>query len=179
MRKLSTNELNRLSVHQFKVAEKLPIVVVLDNVRSLLNVGSIFRTCDAFLVSKIYLCGITGTPPNREIQKTALGSTESVAWEHKPDALLWVQELKQQGYTILAVEQTEGSMPLHAYQYTANEKVALILGNEIKGVDQAILDIADEALEIPQFGTKHSLNIAVAAGIVVHSLALQCIGLEQ
>lgn len=175
MRKLSTNELNRLTTYQFRQADKLPIVVVLDHVRSLLNVGSIFRTCDAFLVEKLYLCGITGTPPHREIQKTALGSTESVAWEHHDDTLLLVSTLKQNGYTILAVEQAQGSLPLQEYAYDPGTKLALVFGNEIRGVDQAVLDAAHVSLEIPQFGTKHSLNIAVAAGIVIHTLALQCI----
>jgi tRNA G18 (ribose-2'-O)-methylase SpoU len=169
------NELNRLTADQFHQASKLPIVVVLDNVRSLLNVGSIFRTCDAFLVEKLYLCGITGTPPHREIQKTALGSTESVAWQHYEDTLLLVNTLRQSGYTILAVEQTEGSIPLQAYTCQPSTKLALVFGNEIRGVDQAVLDVADVALEIPQFGTKHSLNIAVATGIVVYNMALQCI----
>jgi len=153
MRKLLNEELNRKTIDEFKSATKTPIIIVLDNVRSLNNVGSAFRTADAFLIEAIYLCGITGTPPNKDIQKTALGSTETVAWKHFANALDAVHELKQNG--------------------SANEKLAIIFGNEVKGVQQEVIDVSDGVLEIPQAGTKHSLNIAVSIGVVVWDLFLK------
>jgi tRNA G18 (ribose-2'-O)-methylase SpoU len=166
MRKLKITELKRLSPEDFKQTEKLPVIVVLDNVRSLHNVGSVFRTSDAFLIEAIYLCGITATPPHAEIHKTALGAENTVEWqyfEHTPDAVL---QLKQKGYRILAVEQAENSVSLDKFQLE-NHRYAIILGNEVKGIDQKVMDCCDACIEIPQFGTKHSLNVSVAAGIVI------------
>jgi 23S rRNA (guanosine2251-2'-O)-methyltransferase len=167
MKKLSLGELGRLSIDEFKEAEKLPVSVLLDNVRSLHNVGSAFRVSDAFGLEKLYLTGITGTPPHREIHKTALGATESVAWEYfeKPEEA--VQQLKQKGYTIVVVEQTDGSMPLQEFQPVTGKKYCLVFGNEVNGVSEEVILQADVALEIPQTGTKHSLNISVCLGIVV------------
>jgi tRNA G18 (ribose-2'-O)-methylase SpoU len=166
MRKLQMEELNRLSVEEFQEVEKKNFCLILDDVRSMNNVGSAFRTADAFLVEKIYLCGITGTPPHREIEKTALGSTESVAWEHRTDIVELINELKQKGYTVLAVEQVEKSKMLTDFKPLASEKYAFIFGNEVFGVNDAAIAAADHCLEIPQFGTKHSLNIAVTVGII-------------
>lgn len=159
--------LQRLSVESFRTADKWPIVLVLDNVRSALNVGSIFRTADAFLLEKILLCGITAQPPHREILKTALGSTDSVNWEYMPSTETAVSELKTQGYQVFAVEQTTQSIWLQDFRPVADGKYAFILGNEVDGVSQNVLSMCDGVVEIPQFGTKHSLNVAVAAGIVV------------
>ncbi len=159
--------LDRLSLAGFRAAEKWPVVLVLDNVRSALNVGSIFRTADAFLLEKILLCGITAQPPHREILKTALGSTESVSWEYLAATEQGVAELKTLGYHIFALEQTTNSVWLHDFQPISGEKYAFVLGNEVEGVGQATLELCDGVIEIPQFGTKHSLNVAVAAGIVV------------
>lgn len=170
MRKLANEELNRKSLEEFRGSSKTPVVVVLDNVRSLNNVGSVFRTADAFLLDRIYLCGITGTPPNKEIQKTALGATESVEWIYKTTTLEAVSELKQKGYLICAVEQAESATLLHEFIPEKGDKVAVIFGNEVKGVEQVIVDKADHVIEIPQVGTKHSLNIAVSVGIVVWDL---------
>ncbi|MEO6037377.1 MAG: RNA methyltransferase [Saprospiraceae bacterium] len=167
MEKLSMAALNRLSVEGFRTAEKMPIVLVLDNVRSGLNVGSIFRTADAFLLEKILLCGITAQPPHREILKTALGSTESVAWEYFDNTESAVIALKTAGYRVMAVEQTTQGVWLQQFQPVSGEKCAFVLGNEVDGVGQASLSLCDGVLEIPQFGTKHSLNVAVAAGILV------------
>lgn len=170
MRKLLNEELNRKSVDEFKQASKTPIVVVLDNVRSLNNVGSVFRTADAFLVEAIYLCGITGTPPNKDIQKTALGSTDTVAWKHFSSTLDAVVELKKNGYKVYAVEQTESAIMLNEFVPQKGEKLAIIFGNEVKGVQQEVIDASDGVIEIPQVGTKHSLNIAVSAGVVIWDL---------
>jgi 23S rRNA (guanosine2251-2'-O)-methyltransferase len=167
MRKLLNDELERLSVEAFKEATKIPVVIVLDNVRSQNNVGSVFRTADAFRLSGIYLCGITSTPPHREIHKTALGATESVHWEYWEETTAAVVALKKRGYRILSVEQAVQSIPLEHLVLSAEDKVALVLGHEIRGVDQRVVDLSDQCIEIPQFGTKHSLNIAVAAGIVI------------
>ena len=167
MRKLSMEELNRLTVADFKNTQKFPLTLVLDNVRSLHNVGAAFRTADAFAVEKIWLCGITGRPPQREITKTALGSTESVAWEYAPTTPEAVQHLKAAGYTVVAVEQTTGSVPLPAFQPAPGVAYALVMGNEVFGVDDEVLALCDAAVEIPQFGTKHSLNVSVAAGVVL------------
>lgn len=169
MRKLKNEELNRLSLEEFKKAEKIPMVLILDDVRSLNNVGSAFRTADAFLLEKIYLCGITGQPPHREINKTALGATESMRWEYHKNSPEVVRKLRDEGYTILAVEQVDVGVPLQHY-FPSTQKLALIFGNEISGVKEELLHLADEILEIPQYGTKHSLNISVSIGIVVWDL---------
>lgn len=166
MKKLKNEELNRLTVEEFKNLKKIPIVIVLDDVRSLNNVGSAFRTSDAFALEKIYLCGITGTPPHREINKTALGATESVDWEYYEDAMKLTKNLKLNGYKIIAIEQADKSCYLDDYIPDYN-KLALIFGNEVSGVKHEILEFADDVVEIRQFGTKHSLNISVSIGIVV------------
>lgn len=165
-RKLRNDELERLSTEQFKQAEKADLVVVLDNVRSLLNVGSIFRTCDAFLVKSLYLCGLTGTPPQKEIEKTALGATETVDWKHFESTKQAIKNLQSEGYKIYAVEQAENSIALHQFT-SSSEKIALVFGNEVYGVEQEIVDKCDGVIEIPQLGSKHSLNVAVSAGIVI------------
>ena len=167
MRKLKNEELKRKTIEEFKNTSKLPIVIVLDNIRSGLNVGSVFRTADAFLIEKIYLCGITAKPPNKEINKTALGATHSVDWEYITDTKEIVKKLKLQGYKIISIEQVEGAFMLNELTINNKDKYALIFGNEITGVDQQVVDLSDIAVEIPQFGTKHSLNISVSAGIVI------------
>jgi tRNA G18 (ribose-2'-O)-methylase SpoU len=167
MRKLKITELNRLSVEEFKQADKLPLVVVLDEVRSLHNIGSVFRTSDAFLVNCIYLCGITATPPHPEMHKTALGAEDTVNWIYKKHTLEAVEELHNEGYTILAIEQVEGSTMLGDLVLDKDKKYAIVMGNEVKGVEQDVVDISDGCIEIPQFGTKHSLNVSVAGGIVI------------
>ncbi len=167
MRKLANEELDRKTVEEFKDTAKIPVVVVLDNVRSLNNVGSAFRTSDAFRVEKIYLCGITGTPPHRDIQKTALGATDSVDWVYERDTVTTVKALKDQGYQALAVEQVENSVMFNQFEIDINAKYCLIFGNEVFGVEQNAVDICDNTLEIPQEGTKHSLNISVSIGIVL------------
>ena len=168
-RKLKLEELNRVSIADFKLQQKDPVVVLLDNVRSLHNVGSVFRTCDAMAVEKLYLCGITAKPPHREIQKTAIGATESVNWEYMEDAISIIHRYKKEGYTIISVEQTSNSTALGNYNWK-NEKVLLVFGNEVDGVHQKIIDLSDFSLEIPQWGTKHSFNITVSAGIVLWDL---------
>ena len=170
MKKLSLEELNRISVEQFKQTEKIPVVVVLDNIRSLNNIGSVFRTSDAFLISKIYLCGITATPPHKDIHKTALGATDSVDWEYFEDTLELVNKLKADNYKIVSIEQVEGSVMLNKYTPKQNCKYAIVLGNEVKGVRQDVVDNSDICVEIPQFGTKHSLNISIATGVVLWDL---------
>ena len=167
MRKLRTVEMQRLTLEEFKAAEKLPLVVVLDDVRSLYNVGSIFRTCDAFRVEALCLCGITATPPHPEIHKTALGGEDSVEWRYHATAKEAVERLCAEGYHVFAVEQAEGSTMLHQLQVTPDQRYAVVLGNEVKGVHQEVVDSCDGCLEIPQRGTKHSMNVAVAAGIVI------------
>ncbi|MEI8226377.1 MAG: RNA methyltransferase, partial [Bacteroidota bacterium] len=167
MRKLLNRELERKTVDQFRKSEKSPFVIVLDNVRSQSNVGSIFRTADAFLTKAIYLCGITAKPPHREIQKTALGATESVTWKYFPKTTDAILDLKEEGYKIIGIEQTEGSVELQDMHVKKGEKYALIFGHEVDGVDQNVLNLCDFCVEIPQFGTKHSFNIAVSAGIVL------------
>ncbi|MCB2406878.1 RNA methyltransferase [Hymenobacter lucidus] len=167
MRKRTMEELNRLSVADFKSTQKFPLTLVLDNVRSLHNVGSAFRTADAFAIEKIWLCGITGRPPQREITKTALGSTESVAWEYAATTIEALQQLKAAGYVVVAVEQTDGSQLLPAFRPEPGRPYALVMGNEVFGVDDEVLALCDAAVEIPQFGTKHSLNVSVAAGVVL------------
>ena len=173
MRKLANSELNRLDIEQFKKAEKTPLIVILDNVRSLNNIGSVFRTCDAFLIEKIYLCGITATPPNKEIHKTALGATDSVAWEYEENTLSAVEKLKEQGVYIISIEQAENSTMLNDFQPNGKQKYAIIFGNEVKGVEQEVVSASDEVIEIPQYGTKHSLNISVSAGIAIWELAMK------
>jgi 23S rRNA (guanosine2251-2'-O)-methyltransferase len=170
MRKLRNNELGRISVSTFKKANKTPIIVVLDNIRSLNNVGSVFRTSDAFLIEKIYLCGITAIPPNREIHKTALGATESVDWEHKEDTLALVKKLKSEGIVVAAIEQAENSIMLDEFSLESNKKIAIVFGNEVKGVQQEVVSESDYCVEIPQIGTKHSLNISVSCGVVLWDL---------
>lgn len=165
MKKLSMEELNRLSVEEFKEVDKSPIIIVLDNIRSLNNVGSAFRTSDAFLIEKIYLCGITGTPPHRDIQKTALGATDSVAWEYKSTTLEALEEIKSKGYEICAFEQVEGSVKLNEFDAKENHKYALVFGNEVFGVEDEVVNASDHVIEISQLGTKHSLNISVTLGI--------------
>ena len=170
MRKLKLDELGRLSVPEYKAADKAPFVVVLDSIRSKNNVGSVFRTCDAFRIGHLYLCGYTPTPPDRDIVKTSLGAEESVDWSHHQDILTLVQDLKSQGYTILSVEQTAGSTPLPQFQPDPAQRYAIVFGNEVGGVEQSIIDLSQTVLEIPQFGTKHSLNISVATGIILYAL---------
>jgi tRNA G18 (ribose-2'-O)-methylase SpoU len=167
MKKLSLEELDRISISQFKEAEKIPVTLVLDNIRSLHNVGSAFRTADAFRIEKIYLTGITGTPPHREIQKTALGATESVAWEYSESTDQVIRKLKESGYIIVIVEQTTDSLPLQTFFSDKEKKYCLVFGNEVHGVSEEAIAYGDFALEIPQLGTKHSLNISVCLGIVV------------
>lgn len=167
MRKLLNEELGRMDADRFKKAKKIPVVVVLDNVRSMNNIGSVFRTSDAFRIESIVLCGITATPPNKEIHKTALGATESVEWcyfEQTSDAL---DEYRKKGYLICSIEQAEGSMMLESFPISPMERYVLVFGHEIRGVDQAVVEMSDHCLEIPQYGTKHSLNISVSAGIVI------------
>lgn len=172
MRKLSIEELNRMDVEQFKRAEKLPVVIVLDNLRSLNNIGAIFRTSDAFRISAVYLCGITATPPHREIHKTALGATESVSWRYFEETIDAVNELKKSNYQVFAVEQAENSISVKDLNVSPSEKTAFIFGHEVHGVDQKIIDQSDGCIEIPQFGTKHSLNVSVCAGIVIWEVFL-------
>ncbi len=173
MRKLNVLEMNRLTVEEFKAARKLPLVVVLDNVRSLHNVGSVFRSCDAFRIEAVYLCGITATPPSAEIHKTALGAEDSVSWKYYESTLDAVEELKQQGYFVYSIEQVEGSENMAKISLDASKRYAVVLGNEVKGVEQAVVNTSDSCLEIPQLGTKHSLNVSVTAGIVVWEFAKQ------
>src|SRR5690606_18945534 len=167
MQKLSMEELQRPSVETFKAQDKLPVALVLDNVRSMHNVGSAFRTSDAFAITRIVLCGITGTPPHREIEKTALGATQSVTWSHVRDTAAAVRELRKEGYRIVAVEQAKGSVPRPQFKPTEKEKYALVFGNEVHGVADEVMRLADTCIEIPQSGTKHSLNIAVSIGVVL------------
>jgi 23S rRNA (guanosine2251-2'-O)-methyltransferase len=167
MQKLKLDDLQRVSVTEFKAQEKLPVVVILDNVRSMHNVGSVFRTADGFSIQKLILCGITAQPPHREIEKTALGATQSVDWQHYPDTISAIQELRAEGYKIIAIEQAAGSTMLNTYQPDADQKYALIFGNEVNGVSDEVMGMIDECIEIPQFGTKHSFNIVISAGIVL------------
>ena len=167
MRKLKTEELGRIGIDDFKKQEKLPLVVILDNVRSMHNIGSIFRTSDGFAIEKIYLCGITAQPPHREIEKTALGATQSIEWAYSADVCDSINELKSDGYTIIAIEQAENSTMLNNYDPDNSMKYALIFGNEVNGVSDQAMNLIDNCLEIPQFGTKHSFNIVVSAGIVL------------
>lgn len=170
MRKLKNSELDRLSVEDFKSSKKIPLIVVLDNVRSLNNIGSVFRTCDAFLIQKIYLCGITATPPHKDIHKTALGSTESVDWEYFENTLDLIERLKSEKIKILSIEQAEDAALLNEFVPKLNATYAIVFGNEVKGVSQEVVNASDMVIEIPQYGTKHSLNISVSVGVVVWDL---------
>ncbi|MBN1339597.1 MAG: RNA methyltransferase [Bacteroidales bacterium] len=167
MRKTKNEELGRLTVDEFRKSAKAPVVVVLDNIRSLWNIGSIFRTADAFRLTAVHLCGITATPPHREIQKSALGATDSMAWQYFPETLLSISDLKREGYTILGLEQTDSSLLLNRFNPGHLTKMALVVGNEVNGLSENILDQLDASIEIPQFGTKHSLNVAVSTGILI------------
>lgn len=171
MRKLSNDELNRKSVTEFHASEKSPFIIVLDNVRSLNNVGSIFRTADAFIVEALYLCGITATPPHREIQKSALGATESVAWSHFDKTTDAVKHLRESGFIIVSVEQAEGSVSLDKFTPERGKKYALVFGHEVRGVSEEVVSMSDVCIEIPQYGTKHSFNVAVSTGIVLWHLS--------
>ncbi|MBD0850622.1 RNA methyltransferase [Maribacter arenosus] len=170
MRKLKNEELHRLGVDGFKAAEKTPLIIILDNIRSLNNIGSVFRTADAFLIEKIYLCGITATPPHKDIRKTALGATDSVSWEYRKDTLELVEELKISGFKVVSIEQAENATQLDQFDVEKKVKYALVFGNEVKGVSQEVVNASDQVLEIPQYGTKHSLNISVSVGIVIWDL---------
>ena len=171
IRKLKITEMNRLTLEEFKEAEKLPLVVVLDEVRSLHNIGAVFRTSDAFLVNSIYLCGITATPPNAEMHKTALGAECTVDWKYFESTVDAVKSLHEDGYTVLSIEQCAGSVMLGDLQLDRDKKYAIVMGNEVKGVQQQVVDICDGCIEIPQYGTKHSLNVSVTAGIVLWEFA--------
>ena len=173
MKKKNIEDLHRISVETFKSTKKKPLVVILDNVRSLHNVGSVFRTSDAYLVEKIFLCGITAVPPSAEIHKTALGAEDTVQWEYAKNTVAVVASLKANGYTVLAIEQVEGSVSLNDFAIDNNRKYAVILGNEVKGVQQSVVDQCDACIELPQFGTKHSLNVSVTAGIVIWEFSKQ------
>jgi len=170
MRKLGMDELNRKSVNEFRQSEKTPVIVVLDNIRSMHNVGSVFRTADAFLLRAVYLCGYTPQPPHRDIHKTALGATETVDWQYFATTVEAVQSLKAAGYSVYAVEQTEGSIPLQEFALAGSGGLAVVFGNEVSGVGEGALELCDGSVEIPQWGMKHSLNISIAAGIVLWEL---------
>lgn len=172
-RKLKITELNRISAEEFKKANKLPLVVILDNVRSLHNIGSVFRTSDAFRVECIYLCGITATPPHPEMHKTALGAEFTVDWKYVNNAVEAVDNLRQEGYVVFSIEQAENSIMLENIQLEQGRRYAVVLGNEVKGVQQEVIDYSDGCIEIPQYGTKHSLNVSVTAGIVIWDLFKQ------
>lgn len=169
MRKLKNRELNRLEVEEFKETEKIPLIVILDNIRSLNNIGSVFRTSDGFVVEKIYLCGITATPPNKDIHKTALGATDSVDWEYVEDTLELVKKLQKEGVIVASIEQADNATMLQNFEVSNKNKYAIIMGNEVKGVQQEVVSASDFCIEIPQFGTKHSLNVSVTTGIVLWS----------
>lgn len=178
MKKLKNSELNRLTVSEFKKVKKTPLIVILDNVRSLNNIGSVFRTSDAFLIEKIYLCGITAKPPHKDIQKTALGATETVTWEYVANTLDLVKKLKQEKINILSIEQAQKSTMLNTFFPKKDKKYAVVFGNEVKGVQQSVVSASDTVLEIPQLGTKHSLNISVSAGVVLWDLFVKLNCLE-
>jgi len=167
MRKLKNSELDRLTIDGFKEATKTPVIIILDNIRSLNNIGSVFRTSDAFLIEKIYLCGITAKPPHKDIHKTALGSTDTVAWEYAENTLSLVEKLKAENVKIVSIEQAENATLLNNFKVEKNTKYALVFGNEVKGVAQEVINSSDTVIEIPQFGTKHSLNISVSCGVVI------------
>lgn len=178
MRKLKNSELDRLSVEDFKHSKKTPIIIVLDNIRSLNNIGSVFRTSDAFLVEKIYLCGITATPPHKDIHKTALGSTDTVDWEYVENTIELVEKLKAENCKVLSIEQAENAVMLDQFTPEVNTKYALVFGNEVKGVSQKVVNTSDNVIEIPQYGTKHSLNISVSCGVVVWDVFSKLKGLN-
>lgn len=169
-RKLKNSELDRKTTTEFKEAEKTPLIIILDNIRSLNNIGSVFRTADAFLIQKIYLCGITATPPHKDIQKTALGATDTVAWEHKKDTMQVLSKLQSENVKILSIEQAENAILLNDFIPDTNQTYAVVFGNEVKGVQQEIVSASDGVIEIPQYGSKHSLNISVSTGVVVWDL---------
>ena len=169
-RKLKLQELGRISVQEYKASNKTPIIIVLDNIRSLNNIGSVFRSSDAFRIEKIYLCGITAQPPHRDIHKTALGATESVDWEHVEDTVELIEKLKADNVITLSIEQAENSLKLDVFQPQKNQKYAIVMGNEVDGVQQSVINASDHVLEIPQIGTKHSLNISVCTGVVIWDL---------
>lgn len=171
MRKLETVEINRLSVDEYKKTDKIPLLVVLNDIRSFHNVGAIFRTCDAFACEKVFLCGITGTPPHREIYKTALGATETVEWHYYENIMDILNILKKDNYKLIALEIAENSVSIDDFHNLSKDKLALIVGNEVTGIDQSVLDICDYCIEIPQFGTKHSLNVSVSCGIALWKLS--------
>jgi 23S rRNA (guanosine2251-2'-O)-methyltransferase len=179
MRKLLNKELERKTIEQFRESEKSPFIIILDNVRSQSNIGSIFRTADAFVTEAIYLCGITARPPHREIQKTALGATESVAWKYFPHTIDAIHSLKEEGYKIIGIEQAEGSVDLDEFKVENDKSYALVFGHEVNGVDQEVLNLCDACIEIPQFGTKHSFNIAVSMGIVLWELNKNVRGMNK
>ena len=170
MRKLKNSELGRLNVEEFKQSTKIPLIVILDNIRSLNNIGSVFRSSDAFLIEKIYLCGITAQPPHKEIHKTALGATESVEWEYVEGTLDLIKKLQKEEVLVASIEQAENSTMLHDFTIQPNKKYAIVMGNEVKGVQQEVVTASDYCIEIPQFGTKHSLNISVSCGVVLWDL---------
>ncbi len=170
MKKLKNSELNRIDVTTFKQVKKTPLIVILDNIRSLNNIGSVFRTSDAFLIEKIYLCGITATPPHKDIHKTALGATESVDWEYAENTIDVIKKLQQKNIKIASIEQAENSIKLQGFTINKSQKYAIVMGNEVKGVQQKVVDASDYCIEIPQYGTKHSLNISVTTGIVIWDL---------
>ena len=175
-RKLQNEELKRISTEEFKQADKIPVVIILDNVRSQNNVGSVFRTSDAFRVEKIYLCGITSTPENREVHKTALGAEDAVDWEYEKNTLNVINSLKNEGYKIYSIEQAENTTSLENFSIGLTQKYALVFGNEVKGVQQEVIDNSDGCIEIPQFGTKHSFNISVTVGMVLWQIVMPIIG---
>ncbi len=169
-RKLKNSELDRKTIAEFRAADKTPLLIILDNIRSLNNIGSVFRTADAFLIEKIYLCGITAKPPHKDIQKTALGATDTVAWEHQEDTLALIKSLRSKNVKILSIEQAENATLLNDFTPERNQKYAIIFGNEVKGIQQEVVSESDSVIEIPQFGSKHSLNISVSTGVVVWDL---------
>ena len=170
MKKLKNSELDRISVEEFKKSKKIPITILLENIRSAHNIGSVFRTADSFLINEIILCGISAQPPNKDIRKTALGSSESVEWKYEKNIEVAIQKLKDEGNKIISVEQTTNSISLENFKPSNNSKYAIIFGNEVNGIEQRTIDLSDMAIEIPQYGTKHSLNISVAAGIIIWNI---------
>ena len=170
MKKLKNSELNRISIEEFKKSKKIPITILLENIRSAHNIGSVFRTADSFLINEIILCGISAQPPNKDIRKTALGSSESVEWKYEKNIEVAIQKLKDEGNKIISVEQTTNSISLENFKPSKNSKYAIIFGNEVNGIEQRTIDLSDMAIEIPQYGTKHSLNISVAAGIIIWNI---------
>ena len=170
MKKLKNSELNRISIEEFKKSKKIPITILLENIRSAHNIGSVFRTADSFLINEIILCGISAQPPNKDIRKTALGSSESVEWKYEKNIDVAIQKLKDEGNKIISIEQTTNSISLENFNPSNNSKYAIIFGNEVNGIEQRTIDLSDIAIEIPQYGTKHSLNISVAAGIIIWNI---------